>query len=201
MKVFLVTLLVVGLAAAAPCPKCIVKNLKAQLQQDVEDIETHTKQLIQDLSTHFKEDIAAFVNNPLTGSAALVKDLSKDARNVVLTTISDVNKVNEHIRTAINELKQFDAGPLKETLSNLIQNLVGASREARSNVYQLLKLTPSYVLDDVMALLSDPSGAPQVIKEHWYQHFNQFVSQGKLFAGTVKKEIQDALEKLNKQIE
>ncbi|XP_014279280.1 uncharacterized protein PF3D7_1120000 [Halyomorpha halys] len=195
MKVIFATLLIVGFAAALS-PKTIINNLKTQLQSDVQTIKTHTKSLVQQVKTHAQEDVAAIVKNPFAGLGKLIKNLSNDAKDVVTSTVTDTNQVNDHIQAAITQLKEVDASKYLPILDTLKEQLKGDAKDAKATVQELLKQALGHVGDDVKALLTKPIDASKIIQDNWNTDFNKFVTEGQKYVATVQQQVQEALEKL-----
>ncbi|CAH1398140.1 unnamed protein product [Nezara viridula] len=201
MKVFQVTLLIVGLvAAASSAPKSVIDSLKANLGPDIEDIKIHSKDLIERVNYHLLDDVPVFLRVPYSGSATLVSHFSSDAQDVIDSADSDIRRMKYHIQTAINELYPTDL-PITNILQVLTQQLEDARKVTVVKKEQLVQQASSHVLADTSLIAKEgEDAARKTVMGHVNDDFNLYVSNVNDFIAKVEGSVKDAYIKLQKLI-
>ncbi|CAH1398139.1 unnamed protein product [Nezara viridula] len=201
MKVFHVTLLIVGLvASASSSSKNVVDNLKDTLEEDIRGIRTRSKELIQLVYKHLQDDVPAFMKNPLTDSTTLINHVTDDANAVIVSATSDIRTMKYHVEVAINELKPMDI-VLEEILNKLLQQLDDEGRDAAVKKDQLLKQASSHAFADAWLVYNKGADAArETVLGHVNEDFNFYVTNVRNFIDQVEKYVSVAMIKLQQVV-
>ncbi|CAH1398138.1 unnamed protein product [Nezara viridula] len=201
MKVFQVTLLIVGLVglAASSTPRSTVYDLEDRLREDIDAFRARSKLFIKTVFVHLQVDVPAFLESPFIAADTLIIHVTTDAQEFIDSAYSNLGTMKYHIQLAINELTPADL-VLKGVLDVLTQELDEAGREAVLKKDQLLQLISSHAFADAKEVIAlGPAAASDIVMAHVNDDFNLFVRDLKDFIRkiqTVVKETNAKLEKL-----